>query len=164
MIVLGISNHGPEQLFSYLNRKYDICISSFTQVPLGGNLSLTSRVEDNIVFYTTNDFRKHIRYLQKSKFKNKRVFVFGACQQLHTIYGVIQMDYKLVESKRSLDFKLSKKLQPLPNSGEKPSKNDYDYIDLLSEKVQNGSILNTLMTVIYTIHKTVNQKAVTFGI
>lgn len=164
MIVYGVSNHGPEQLFNYLNKTYNICIKDFTQIPFGGILDISKRVAQNLIFYSTHDFRKHLHYLQGRKFKSKKIFVMGSCQQLFSIDGITPLDYMQVDTRRFIDFEMFKDFLPLESINAPVTRSEDDYIDALSKKVQNGSILTSLMTTIYTISKTVNQKAVTFAI
>lgn len=164
MLTLGVANHGPEQLLRHLHEVHGIDISEILQVPVSGNLSLSNKLSKYILFYTSRDLLRHVRYLSKSKFKDKVIFVLGSSQVLYTVEGLVPLDYIDVDSTRFYDFELLDYFLPIPLEHSKIKKREQDYIDKLSSKVQNGSILTQLMTSIYTIPKSQNQKAITFGI
>lgn len=164
MLTIGVANHGPEQVFSHLHSVYGIDISEILQVPPRGNLTLTKNLAEYILFYTSKDLKRHLKYLARPKFKNKTIIVLGSCQSMFDIEGIVPLDYIDVDSNRFYDFELLDYFLPMPKEHSKLSKREVNYIDHLSTKVQNGSILTQLMTTIYTIPKSVNQKAITLGI
>ena len=164
MLTLGVANHGPEQLLRHLHEVYKVDVSEILQVPVAGNLSLSNKLSKYILFYTSRDLLRHVRYLSKSKFKDKVIFVLGSSQVLYTVEGLVPLDYIDIDSNRFYDFDLLDYFLPIPLEHSKIKKREQDYIDKLSSKVQNGSILTQLMTSIYTIPKSINQKSITYGI
>jgi len=157
--VFGISNHSPDQVLSFLTRREAIAdMSDVAIVPAGTKLRAgTKPLRDTLFIIALPDLYSNFTVLNSHIYKDARIFVFASALKLRAISGITALDYMDNPDVSSVSF-LS--LAGLNNSAfsralQRPGldlhKAPVDYLYLLSSGVKTGSLLNPMMTFIYSL-------------
>ena len=152
--VFGVSNSSPETVIETLIRRKVVKSNSDIAVhPVGTKLGV-ERVKAKAIFLLTiADLTHNMKTLCLSSYKDMPVFVFAAPMKLAEIRGVFPLDYEPDPSLPGFGFILKPlSLRALKTSHESRLKRrDGKYLANLLTHVQEGSLLNTLMTAIYSV-------------
>lgn len=118
-----------------------------------------SRLPRVLMFATYADFRRNAKYLF-TKGRAKLCFVFCDPTLSYKYIPCIEpFDWKAVKTKR--DISIEKRKATYTEHKTPKFVVDEDFIEALTEEVKQGSILNSLMTAIYTIGNSQSQKGTT---
>lgn len=165
-ILYGVANHSPEQFYRWVESEYSINhLKHVTQVPVNGKLNLKKKYKRILVFLSLSDFHRNVPILNEKPFSNKHIFIFASPVRLHEISNINMLDTKPSTTAPGYGYTLSKVFLPNvfdPNAKSKEpiSKADRTFLTRLINKVQKGSLLNALMTCIYTLKGAAQQKPV----
>ena len=157
--VFGISNHSPDQALSFLVRRKAIeDMSDVAIVPAGTRLRNGSKpVRNNLFIIDLADLYSNLALLNSNVYRSSRIFVFASALKLRSISGISPLDYEENSEVSSVAFKsfsdinhaaFSRVLKQPPTALHKAP---VDYLQLLSSGVKTGSLLNPLMTFIYSL-------------
>jgi len=167
MQLIGVGNHSPEQVISWLTRKGH---KSVTVVPSGKILipDDSRKYKRIMIFSTYRDFRRNWKLVGSSSFSSKVFFVHGTPSKLHEFDQMFYSDFDPIRGQRSFGFKLHSKfkeinLKKIGKDEPTRSKTRY-FMPNLIEAVKQGSLLNKLMSAIYTVKGSSNQKLLTLTI
>lgn len=169
MQLLGVGNHSPEQVISWLVRQ-GYKHTSVTIVPSGKKLSpaKAKRYKRMIMFSTFKDFRRNWGILNESEFENKIFFVLGTPPKLYEFDDMTYLDFDVKEGQRSFGFRLYsnfKEVNLRQKGKNRPTRSKSRFfMPNLIEAVKQGSLLNKLMSAIYTVKGSSNQKLLTLAI
>lgn len=169
MQLIGVGNHSPEQVISWLVRKGHKQ-TAITVVPHGSHLSLdkAKKYKRMILFPTYQDFRRSWALLTDPAFASKVFFVHGTPNKLYEFDNMVFADFDLQKGQRSFGFKLYSKFKDINlklKGTNVPSRCKTKYfMPNLIEAVKQGSLLNKLMSAIYTVKGASNQKQLTLAI
>lgn len=149
--VFGVANHSPEFVVRALGK----AIAGEGRVsilPVGHSISNPKSLSDFVLILAVRDLMHNLKVLSGSP---SRFFVFGSPMDLHELEGVVPLDYNCNPAFPGFGFNLlpldlSKatraRCEPAPikrRSGQ--------YLLRLVEHTQKGSLLQPLMTFIYTL-------------
>ena len=169
MQLIGVGNHSPEQVISWLVRKGHKP-KSLTIVPSGKLISpnKAKKYKRMILFMTYRDFRRNWKLVNEPAFASKIFFVLGTPSKLYEFDQMTFADFDPVKGQRSFGFKLYSKFKDinLKTKGKNiPSRcKTRFFMPNLIEAVKQGSLLNKLMSAIYTVKGSSNQKQLTLAI
>lgn len=161
--VFGISNSAPDSVLDRLSRSKLIGSPSEVavhQVGMGLPTKLSSKVKF-LFLLTVADVQKHFKALMTSAYKDVHVFVFGAPMKLHDIHGIVPLDYEPNPELPGFGFKMtSLNLSPVRRARTQSQlrRKNGKYLENLLTHVQEGSLLNPLMTAIYGLPSTAQTK------
>tara|TARA_Y100001963_G_C6790511_1_gene455130 strand:- start:1873 stop:2604 length:732 start_codon:yes stop_codon:yes gene_type:complete len=111
-----------------------------------------------VIFPTLASFKRNLRYIQ-DKPKHIYFVVASAFSIYQYLPFIVPFDWGVLETKRDISFEAREcSYDSLPNL---PYEIGQDFIAALTDQVKKGSILNSIMTAIYTISNNQNQKAAT---
>lgn len=161
--VFGISNSAPDAVLEKLSRSKLISSPSEVAVHQVG-MPLPSKLSSKVKFLfllTVADIQKHFKTLMSSRYKDVHVFVFGAPMKLNDIAGIVPLDFEPNPELPGFGFKLSSlTLSPVRRARTQAvlRRKNGKYLDSLLTHVQEGSLLNPLMTAIYGLPSTAQTK------
>lgn len=157
--VFGISNHSPDQVLSFLVRRKVIeDMSDVAIVPAGTRLREGAKpVRDTLFVITLSDMYSNIGIFNSDVYSATRVFVFASALKLKSVSGMVPMDYAENPEVSGVAFLYTPDLdyQSFSRAIKKTSSRlvhtSIDYLNTLSTGAKNGSLLNPLMTFIYSL-------------
>lgn len=160
--VFGISNHSPDQVLSFLARRTAIAdMSDVAIVPAGTKLRAGAKsVRDTLFIIALPDLYSNLTVINSQIYKDTVIFVFASALKLRAISGVVPLDYMDNPEVSSVSFQYLAGLnysafsRALRRTGQDLHKAPVDYLHLLSSGVKTGSLLNPLMTFIYSLPST----------
>ncbi len=160
-VVFGVANHSPNQLIDSLTH-HKVVPSRADVLVLPKKLSLRDRkLRKNVLLVShAPDFMRNLQFFNSPYAEKLKVFVFASPLTLNGYSGVLPMDYSAHGStgctfgQKSLDMSLCfKKFARDPVVVNTP----INYMTRLVESVIAGSLLNPLMTFIYTLPSSTHQ-------
>ena len=161
--VFGISNSAPDSVIEKLS-KYRL-IDSPSEVAVhqvGTSLpSKLSRKTKFLFLLTVLDLQRHLALLMTPPYKDVNVFVFGAAMKLNDFSGVVPLDFEPNPELPGFGFKLTElSLSKIrrARTQSKLSRKNGKYLEHLLTHVQEGSLLNPLMTAVYGLPSTAQTK------
>ena len=172
MLVFGVGNHSPEQFLSWLNKEYGIKSSSTTIVPTGKKIKIGKKYKRFILLLTYADLLANFKRINDPSFAKTVFVVFANPFRLHEHEGIIPLDCSESEQNRGIGYTLHKKFDK-ELFATKVKKADQENVlgkrspylpKLVNNVLKESTILSSLMTVIYTIKRTANQKPATLAI
>ena len=163
--VFGIANHSPDRVIEVLGKMGVIAKpSAVTILPEGSNLKSAPK-HKIILMLSVRDLMRNLRAVNGQDFKDHKFVVFDSPMQLGDVTGVLPIDYApdpqhrahgymMMPLKRSSLSVLSKPTKktsvPIKRDGE-------EFVMRLINTVTKGSLLNPLMTFIYTLPSSTHQ-------
>lgn len=143
--VFGVANHSPEELVSKL------LASRIADKPATiGIVPPTAKADVGFPFLlmlSTSDFTRNLMRLHDT---NCKTFVFANPIDLSEFMGVRHLDFVRVDD---FSFRYGElDLSGVPNSTPKTiSRTESDFLNRLTHNVKQGSLLNPLMTFVYSL-------------
>lgn len=157
--VFGISNHSPDQVLSFLARREAIAdMSDVAIVPASTKLRVGAKPLRNSLFIIAlPDLYSNFTVLNCQIYRDTKIFVFASALKLRAISGITPLDYMDNPDGSSVSFlslsglNYSAFSRALRRPGPDLHRAPVDYLYLLSSGVKTGSLLNPLMTFIYSL-------------
>lgn len=157
--IFGVANHSPEYVIDALRKaKLIESLKNIGIVPSEQRLSRRTSCE-YLLLLSTKDLRRNASILATSKYQNVRVFVFANPMDLSEIEGLTALDYESNPEYPGFGFKLKAfNVREVKKASE--SRLEYRrgrYLHKLIKYVKRGSLLNPLMTYLYTLPSSTNN-------
>lgn len=151
--IFGVANHSPEYVIEALRKaKLAESLKSIGIVPSEQRLSRRTSCE-YLLLLSTKDLRRNATVLATPKYENVKVFVFANPMDLSELEGLIALDYESNPEYPGFGFRLKAfNVREVKKASE--SRLEYRqgrYLHKLIKYVKRGSLLNPLMTYLYTL-------------
>ncbi len=164
MYCFGITHHNPTQVLSFLGKSK--FIESRRQVLiLSGNDLLPNKINHKAIFLLDSlAISRNAKLLNDEKYKGLMVFMFASALRLGEISGC-----ELIDSIRSDDpmsptsTPVSLRVRRMRGAMRKPAtltREPIDYLEGMVDHVKKGSLLNPLMSFIYSLPSATHQTPV----
>ncbi len=169
MYCFGVSNHSPDQALHFLvKRKVVEDESGVAIVPSGTLLSKEKKPSRPILFILSiSDFYRNLSVLNSSLYRNVQLFVFASTLRVTELSHSVWLDFEPNPANKGLSFSLQKELNFLAykahiktDGAAKVERLKTKYLTLLTDNVKHGSLLNPLMTFLYTLPSSTHQTPV----
>jgi len=164
MKILGCANHTPEQLLHWLEKHNIATPADIAIVQQGTHLS-SKRPKSRFLFVTDiESVRVNQHVLNSQSYANTFMFMFGSSLTLSRVSNIVPLDYSKSTS-LPLTFD-QEKLSPssirrsLKSTHLHVGIHNHDNLKELTDRVKLGSLLNPLMTFIYTLPRATHQTQV----
>lgn len=152
--IFGVSNHTPEVLVQALVKsKIAQSHSDIGIIPVNSKLSTKSR-HSCLLFLTPADLHRNIPVLSTNAYQGCNAFLFANPMRVHELNGVTPLDFEENPEYPGFGFTLKPlTLQPVKaaKTESNVSRKNGKYLSKIIRYVQQGSLLNPLMTFIYTL-------------
>lgn len=168
MHCFGISNHTPEQALIALQKRQVVAeMSEVAIVPAGTILNTEKKPSRPILFIlNTSDFYRNLKTLNSSRYDTAHVFVFASPLRVAELAGCIPLDFEANPASKGLGYLLKKDIniseyrQRVKKATTQVARMHTRYLTLLTDSVKHGSLLNPLMTFLYTLPSSTHQTPV----
>ncbi len=171
MYCFGVSNHSPDQALHFLQRRKIVAEQSeIAIVPSGTLLSTEKKPSRKFLFIlSVSDFYRNLKTLNSVNYANVQLFVFASPLRVAELTHCTPLDFEPHPANEGLGFLLRKdinladyKLRLKNKEGGTPTVqiNKKKYLTLLTDNVKHGSLLNPLMTFLYTLPSSTHQTPV----
>jgi hypothetical protein len=162
----GLSNHSPDQAMASLVAKGIIDDPSEIAV-LPSNIRLRENkkpIRSVLFILNVSDFLRNLNVLNSVRYENVQVFIFASPLRVRELQNVTALDFDVNPAANGLGFTVRKDMNmPLykrvlrGEGSEEVSKVNTHYLGILTDNVKRGSLLNPLMTFIYTLPSSTHQ-------
>lgn len=160
--VFGVANHSPEVVIRALIKAKRATVQEIGILPVGYVLTAKKPAQSYLMFLTTRDLMHNLAMLQTPKYAECSAIVFANPMKLAELHGIQPLDFEPNPDYQGFGFTL-KNLDMSRFKSYKGSdsvvRHNGRYLEKLVHFVQQGSLLNPLMTLIYTM-PSVMQNAV----
>lgn len=151
--IFGVANHSPEYVVEAMRKaKLIDDLKNIGIVPAEQRLSRRTLCK-YLLLLSTQDLRRNASILATPKYQKVQVFVFANPMDLSEIEGLTALDYELNPEYPGFGFKLKsfnvRDIRKAPESHLEYKRGRYLY--KLIKYVKRGSLLNPLMTYLYTL-------------
>lgn len=161
MKVFGIANHSPDAVISeLLDRKIAKAASEIAVLPLNSDLPAKAPKYRFLLVLTTSDLKRNLDTLNAGVYEGLSVLVFSSPMALNRFRGISPVDYAPNPEYPGFGFTLSaldlskvRKIYRTPVEVKQVS-----YLKRIVRYVREGSLLNPLMTFIYSQHFSIQPK------
>lgn len=168
MFAFGLSNHSPDQAMqSMLSKGIINDPSEVAILPSGSRLKENKKPVRNVIFVLdVADFDRNVTVLNSKKYADVRLFIFASPLRIKELSNVVPLDFQTNPAGLGLGFVLRKDFdmkayrKALKNEIETVSKEPAQYLRVLTDNAKLGSLLNPLMTFIYTLPSSTHQTPV----
>lgn len=166
MYAFGLSNHSPDQAMNSLVSKGIIDDpSEIAVLPAGIRLKENKKPIRQVMFIlSVSDFIRNLTVLNSVKYESVQVFIFASPLRIRELQNVTALDFDVNPTANGLGFTMRKDFNmPLykrtvkGESAENVKKISTQYLSMLTDNVKRGSLLNPLMTFIYTLPSSTHQ-------
>lgn len=163
MRVFGVCNHCPDYMFVWL--KKTLCIDQDSILILPEQAFLPKRLKSNIrviMFLSNRSFRRNLDKLNSDRYKKVTGILFASPLDINEYNNIVPLDFEesndihldafMLKSIQGSEFQLDSDLTVV-------SKRKVDYLNIVMEHIKSfGSLLNPLMSFIYTLPNGTHQK------
>lgn len=169
MICFGVSNHSPEHALRFLVRRAVVSDeSSVAIVPSGTLLGSEKKPSRDILFILSiSDLHRNLSVLNSGSYSKVRVFIFASTLRIAELSNTVALDFEPNPANKGLGFILRKELNFLAykkavarTSVYAVARQSTRYLTLLTDNAKQGSLLNPLMTFLYTLPSATHQTPV----
>lgn len=168
MFAFGLSNHSPDQAMqSMLSKGIITDPSEIAILPSGSRLKENKKPVRSVIFVlSVSDFDRNVTVLNSKKYEDVRVFIFASPLRIKELNNVVALDFEVNPAGLGLgfvlrkDFNMSAYRKSLKNETENVNKEPAHYLRVLTDNAKLGSLLNPLMTFIYTLPSSTHQTPV----
>lgn len=173
MYSFGVSNHSPDQALQFLKKRSIVSdLSEVAIVPSGTILSTEKKPSRKILFIlSVSDFYKNINVLNSKPYTEVNVFLFASPLRIAELTNTTALDSEPHPANQGLGFLLSRELElhrfkaakknpDLEGGAAQVKRLNTQYLTLLTDNVKTGSLLNPLMTFLYTLPSATHQTPV----
>lgn len=169
--IFGISNHSPDKTLDFLRaRKVVADLSEIAIVPSGTLLRPDARPVRKILFIVSiSDLYRNLTVINSKQYRDASIFVFASPLRINELYGAHPLDFVEDPCNRGVGFIMqqtlnwgayTKALKSADGATRKVKRLDNKYLTVLIEAAKHGSLLNPLMTLIYTMPGATQQSTV----
>lgn len=157
--VFGISNHSPDKVLTFLLKRDAIAeMSKVAIVPFGTQLKPDAKPVRSILFViSVSDLYRNLTVINSKAYRNTQIFVFASPLRINELENAIPLDYEDNQANKGVGFVLKKDInfaaysRALKAERGEVKRLDTKYLTLLTDTTKHGSLLNPLMTFIYTL-------------
>lgn len=165
MKVYGVCNHSPDFLFVWLKKLYSVSSSEIYILPENDFLTVRPRKNVKIVFFLSNrSFRRNLEIVNSKHYKNISAILFASPIDIHSYENIFPLDFMESDDIHLDAFllqSLNKKRFSFSADSSLIERNKTDYLQNVLEHLKSfGSLLNPLMTFVYTLPSGSHQKPV----
>lgn len=169
MHCFGVANHSPDQAVAFLTAKKIITdMSDLAIVQAGTLLKADKKPARSILFILSiSDFYRNIEVLNSARYTDAQVFVFASPLRIRELSNVVALDFEVNPATVGLGFLLKKEIDLAiyrtalkRKETEDIAKKTTEYLTTLTDNVKRGSLLNPLMTFLYTLPSSTHQTPV----
>jgi hypothetical protein len=162
MVLFGLANTTPEQFLVWMVRKGIISSTSEVAViPTNAYLKSRSPTKKFLLATSVTSLRRNLNLLNSKPYSEVSIFIFGSALALSNLKGLHALDYKHSDLSPVMFDVLSPTLARYKSGLGKHrvscSVETVDFLKLLTDSVKLGSLLNPLMTFIYTLPSSTHQ-------
>ncbi len=169
MHCFGVASHSPDQALQFLlKRKIVDEVSDVAIVPSGTVLKTTKKPVRKIVFILSiTDFYRNLATLNSDLYRDVQLFVFASPLRVAELSNTVFLDFESNPANKGLSFLLKKEFDlvayraQLKRDGNvQVMRQATKYLTVLTDSVKQGSLLNPLMTFLYTLPSSTHQTPV----
>lgn len=169
MYAFGLSNHSPDQAVGNLLSKNLIeDASEIAVLPSGSRLKENKKPVRNVIFcMSVSDFHRNLEVFNSARYAIVQVFIFASPLRIREMKNVAALDFDVNPAASGLGFLMRKDLNMAlyrktikGAEVEQVSRVAAHYLSVLTDNVKRGSLLNPLMTFIYTLPSSTHQTPV----
>lgn len=169
MHCFGVANHSPDQAVATLIAKKVIeDMSELAIVQSGTVLKENKKPARSILFILSiSDFYRNLTVLNSERYASAQVFVFASPLRIRELHNAIPLDFEINPAVAGMGFLLKKELDMVTyrstvkrKEAETISRKTTEYLTTLTDNVKRGSLLNPLMTFLYTLPSSTHQTPV----
>lgn len=168
MHCFGISNHTPEQALVALQKRQVVSeMSEVAIVPAGTVLNTEKKPSRQILFIlNTSDFYRNLKTLNSPRYEKAHVFVFASPLRIAELSSCVPLDFEANPAAKGLGYLLKKDINVAEYKSRVKkvtapvARMHTRYLTLLTDSVKHGSLLNPLMTFLYTLPSSTHQTPV----
>ncbi len=168
MFAFGLSNHSPDQAMqSMLSKGIVADPSEVAILPSGSRLKENKKPVRSVIFVLcVSDFDRNVAVFNSKKYADVRVFIFASPLRIKELNNVVALDFDSNPAGLGLGFVLRKDFnmvayrKALKTENENVKKEPAHYLRVLTDNAKLGSLLNPLMTFIYTLPSATHQTPV----
>lgn len=169
MHCFGVSNHSPDQAVAFLIAKKVIeDMSELAIVQSGTVLKENKKPARPILFILSiSDFYRNMAVLNSERYAEAQIFVFASPLRIRELDNVIPLDFEVNPATVGLGFLLKKEIDLAiyrtsikRKEAEEITRKTTEYLTTLTDNVKRGSLLNPLMTFLYTLPSSTHQTPV----
>lgn len=163
MYLFGLANTIPEHLMNWLVLKHIVQDHSEVAVlPMDSRLECKRPKRKFILGLSGDSIQRNLHVLNSKSFSDVTVFLFGAAIELSEFSSLVPLDYEKTELSPVKFEEITLSVSRY-RAGQRPAicvKQKIDYLKLLSDRIKVGSLLNPLMTFLYTLPSSTHQTPV----
>ncbi len=154
MIAFVVINHSPRQTVNYLVKRYGVPVSDLAVVR--GELPS----KPILLFLSWREFVINLKTLNRRQYKDTRCIVFCSVLAFHRLRGVYGLDSARAHNVHSIRPQTKFRKVWSNSKPRKVRAQARDYIQEMVNDVKDGSLLNPLMSYIYTLPNATHQKPI----
>lgn len=156
MKLFGVANHSVDETIAEIEKHGCAKYSEIAVLPLTKKLKDTPPEGCKVLMVLTHaDFKNNSKTLSKKAYSDIRVVFFSTAMRLHEYTGLIGLDFEPDPELPGYGFRLNRKLEIKKLAKDQPSikieKEHGHYLDNAIAQARKGSLLNAMMTFIYTL-------------
>ena len=163
MYCFGVSNHNPMQVIDFLIQAKRIDNREDVMILEAGSKAQAFIKESAVLVLEARDFHRNLKTFNSEAYKNTAVVVFASCLRIRELEGCTPLDTEsesagvvmpaLALSRPSLRAGFKTPRQDI-------RRRDLAYLDSMVDSVKRGSLLNPLMSLIYSLPSSTHQTPV----
>ena len=161
MKVFGIANHSPDSVISeLLERKVAKASNEIAVLPLNSDLPAKAPKYRFLLILTTADLKRNLATLNAGVYEGLAVLVFASPMALNRFRGIEPVDFARNPEYPGFGFTLSSlDMSKLKRVYRTPLEvKQVSYLKRIVRYVREGSLLNPLMTFIYSQHFSIQPR------
>jgi hypothetical protein len=154
MQLYGVANHSVEQTVRLLGRAKIFAPEEIAILPLNKILEKKKPKFKCLIVLTHGDFKKNSKILLLPEFDETKVLFFSHAMRLNEYKGLTPLDFKPDPEYPGYGFTLEHELNVRAlkkNQTTEVLRENGNYLDSIIAHVREGSLLNALMTFIYSL-------------
>lgn len=159
--VFGVANHSPEVVIRSLVKCKRATLNEIGILPVGYALTSKKPSHKYLMFLTTRDLMHNLEILCSPKYEECYSIVFANPMKLNELQGIQPLDFESNPEYSGFGFILRNldmsKFKSFKGSQGIQRQNGH-YLSRLVQFVQQGSLLNPLMTLIYTMPSSIQAQ------
>ena len=169
MHCFGVANHSPDQAVAFLTAKKIITDMSELAIVQSGTLLKENKKPARTILFILNiaDFYRNLAVLNSDRYSEAQIFVFASPLRIRELANVVALDFEVNPAAAGMGFLLKKEID-LPTYRAAIKRKEIDtisrkateYLTTLTDNVKRGSLLNPLMTFLYTLPSSTHQTPV----
>jgi len=166
MYCFGVAYNSPLQVVDFLVKAKTIGTSSDVLVVRSGDVLPAAKPEKRVLFLVAmQDFYRNLPTLNSAEYAEVIVVVFASALRLVEVKGCVPFDFAPVKEQGGVVCHEQPLSRIVLRTGQRIAKLDVerekkDFLGVMIDSVKRGSLLNPLMTFIYTLPSSTHQTPV----